>query len=84
MGVRAWLKLARHLFVKPKDGCLSTKDVTIKKEEEVNNPMRTNKTEDKILMQKNNILQRLVEALDKINDDKDRTIKFLSERVETL
>lgn len=33
MGVRAWLKLARHLFVKPKDGRLSTKDVTIKKEE---------------------------------------------------
>ena len=33
MGVRAWLKLARHLFVKPKDGRLSTKDVAILKEE---------------------------------------------------
>lgn len=33
MGVRAWLKLARHLFVKPKDGRLSTKDVAIMREE---------------------------------------------------
>ena len=33
MGVRAWLKLARHLFVKPKDGRLSSKDVAIMREE---------------------------------------------------
>ena len=34
-------------------------------------------------MKKRNILQRL-EALEKINDEKDATIKFLSEKVETL
>ena len=33
MGVRAWLKLARHLFVKPKDGRLSSKDMSTKIEE---------------------------------------------------
>ena len=62
---------------------MKLEQIIIKKEEEIKNLIRTNETEEKNLMKKRNILQRL-EALEKINDEKDATIKFLSEKVETL
>ena len=57
--------------------------IIVKKEEEIDNLMKTNETEEKNLMKKKNILQRL-EALEKLNNEKDTTIKFLSERLDSL
>ena len=47
---------------------MKLEQIIIKKEEEINDLIRTNETEEKNLMKKRNILQRL-EALEKINDE---------------
>ena len=55
----------------------------IQKEEEINDLKKKNEIEEKSIPKKKNILQRL-EAIEKINDEKDETIKSLTERVEKL
>ena len=55
----------------------------IQKEEEINDLKKKNEIEEKSIPKKKNILQRL-EAIEKINDEKDETIESLTERVEKL
>ena len=55
----------------------------ISKNEQEIDLMKNNETDDKYLLKKRNILQRLVD-IEEMNVEKDKTIKFLSERVESL
>ena len=58
-------------------------EIITKKEEEINELRRKNESEERNSLKKRNILQRL-EDLENENDEKDKTIKFLAERVEKL
>ena len=54
-----------------------------KNEQEINDIVKNNDTDEKNLLKKRNILQRLVD-IEKTNTEKDKTVEFLCERVESL